>query len=87
MTEQQVKAATAVYGQLVEARQELNRLLAIRPLLSGLTLQARPGTTVGGIGTVRVSGLRPEQLRAMADLAEQTLRQQIADLEKQLAGL
>lgn len=81
MTEQQAQAATAVYGQLVAARQELGRLAAIRPLLQGVTLCA------AGAQPVAVQGVNAARLAATADVVENELRGRIADLEAKLSEL
>ncbi|MDO7888188.1 hypothetical protein [Hymenobacter cheonanensis] len=81
MTEQQAQTATAVYGQLVSARQELARLRELAPLLSGVALHAP------GMAPVRIEGLRAERLRCVARMSEETLASRIADLEQQLAQL
>lgn len=81
MTEQQAQTATAVYGQLLAARQHLARLVAVAPLLSGVTLHA-PGTV-----PIRIEGLRAERLRCVARMAEETLAARIQELEQQLAAL
>ncbi|MGI4872061.1 MAG: hypothetical protein ACRYFX_12890 [Janthinobacterium lividum] len=81
MTEAQAQAATAVYGQLLAARQELARLGDVRPLLSGISLHAP------GIAPVRVEGVQAQALQCAADLAEQRLRARVQELENQLAQL
>lgn len=81
MTEQQAQTATAVYRELEAARQRLARLVAIAPLLSGVTLHAV------GMPSLRIEGLRAERLRCVARMAEETLAARIHDLEQQLAAL
>ena len=81
MTEQQAQTATAVYRELETSRHHLARLVALAPLLSGMTLHAP------GLAPVRIEGLRAERLRCVARMAEETLTARITELEQQLAAL
>lgn len=81
MTEAQAQAATAVYGQLTTARQDLERLREVAPLLAGVALHAP------GMRPLMLEGLRAERLRCIARMEEETLLARIAALEQQLAQL
>jgi hypothetical protein len=81
MTEAQAQTATAVYRELQTARYHLARLVAINPLLSGVTLHAP------GMASLRIEGLRAERLRCVARMSEETLAARIHELEQQLAQL